>query len=302
MLIHPTFVLNTRIRTFVVLTLGLMVLLGACKKDSGEERRDPREQLVTDESDLQAYLQTHFYNYEDFEAAPEDYSLRITLDTIAGDNSNKTPLIDQVVSQWVDVTYQGETIPHKMYYLVAREGRGENPTKVDSTYIRYSGNLLDGTSFDKRETPIWFDLTSVVTGFREGVPHIKAGSYTVNNDGTFEFYDFGQGIIFMPSGLGYFDRAQGLVPQYAPLIFRISLYTFNTADHDGDGIPSMLEDLDGDGNPFNDDTDEDGTANMYDRDDDNDGVLTIDEYDTNNDGIPDDSNNDGIPDYLDDTV
>ena len=287
---------------FHIITVVFFIFLLGCKKDTSEEVRDPNEQIAEDEAALVTYLQTHFYNYEDFEAAPNDYSIRITLDTIADTNSDKTPLFDQVTSKWVDVTYKGEVIPHKLYYLVAREGKGQNPTKVDSTYIRYTGNLLDGKSFDNRETPIWFDLTSVVTGFREGVPYLKSGSYSVNSDGTFNFFDFGQGIIFMPSGLGYFDRAQGLVPQYAPLIFRISLYTFNTADHDGDGIPSMLEDLDGDSNPFNDDTDSDGTSNMYDPDDDNDGIPTAEEYDADGDGIPDDKNDNGIPDYLDNTI
>lgn len=51
-----------------------------------------------------------------------------------------------------------------------------------------------------------------------------------------------------------------------------------------------------------DDTDGDGTPNYLDADDDNDGILTINE-DINNDGDPtnDDSNGNGIPNYLDAT-
>ena len=48
-------------------------------------------------------------------------------------------------------------------------------------------------------------------------------------------------------------------------------------DHDEDGIPSHIEDLDGDENPFNDDTDADDIPNFLDLDDDGDGVLTINE-------------------------
>ena len=49
-----------------------------------------------------------------------------------------------------------------------------------------------------------------------------------------------------------------------------------------------------------DDTDGNGVPNYVDTDDDGDGVLTINE-DLNNDGDPtnDDSDNDGIPNYLD---
>ncbi|MGB3468837.1 MAG: hypothetical protein WBA74_26365, partial [Cyclobacteriaceae bacterium] len=71
-------------------------------------------------------------------------------------------------------------------------------------------------------------------------------------------------------------------------------------DHDGDGVPTSEEDLNGDRNPENDDTDKDGTPNYLDNDDDNDGVPTKSE-DLNGNGHPkdDDTDNDGIPNYLD---
>jgi hypothetical protein len=101
----------------------------------------------------------------------------------------------------------------------------------------------------------------------------------------------------MPSALGYYNDSRR-VPAYSPLIFAVDLYTYNTTDHDGDTVPTHLEDLDGD-NYYDDDTDNDGLPNFRDDDDDNDGILTREEYDANNDGIADDSDNDGTPDYLD---
>ena len=83
------------------------------------------------------------------------------------------------------------------------------------------------------------------------------------------------------------------------MIFQINLNTFNTTDHDYDGINSIDEDLNGDHIFANDDTDEDNIPNYRDSDDDGDGVLTKDEYDENDDGIVDDTDGDGIPDYLD---
>ena len=76
-------------------------------------------------------------------------------------------------------------------------------------------------------------------------------------------------------------------------------YEDDYTDHDNDGVKSILEDIDGDGKPFGDDTDGDRLWNMYDSDDDGDGILTIDEIDKNNDLIIDDSDDDGVPDYLD---
>ncbi|WP_067146347.1 hypothetical protein [Pseudotamlana agarivorans] len=73
---------------------------------------------------------------------------------------------------------------------------------------------------------------------------------------------------------------------------------------DDDGIPSNLEDINGNGDLTDDDTDNDGIPNYLDSDDDGDNVLTINENpDPNGDGdLSDaqDTDGDGIPDYLDD--
>ena len=52
---------------------------------------------------------------------------------------------------------------------------------------------------------------------------------------------------------------------------------FEDPDDDGDGFPTDSEDLDGDGDPNNDDTDDDGIPNYLDDDDDGDGIPTIDD-------------------------
>ncbi|WP_289045148.1 hypothetical protein [uncultured Olleya sp.] len=71
-------------------------------------------------------------------------------------------------------------------------------------------------------------------------------------------------------------------------------------DSDADGVLDFNEDLNGNNNLDDDDTDLDGIADYLDEDDDNDGVNTIDE-DYDNDGNPmnEDSDADQIPDYLD---
>ncbi len=111
-----------------------------------------------------------------------------------------------------------------------------------------------------------------------------------------------------------------------------------STDYDQDTVPTDVEDINGDGNLANDDTDGDGipdfldndddgdlilsnveyvfgralalqdtdgdgTPNYLDNDDDGDGVLTIDEdYDNNNNPLDDDTNVNGIPDYLEESV
>ncbi|MEE3034307.1 MAG: hypothetical protein VX325_00475 [Bacteroidota bacterium] len=280
----------------------LLVLFFSCKKDNSdqvEEIRDLSEQTLIDDSALTEYLETHFYNYEDFQNYPNQYPIEIILDTIAGDNKNKTPLIDQVIKKGVELINGDDNINVDLYYLIARQGNGTKPSVADSTFVTYRGNLLNGSKFDERVYPIWFDLISVVRGFREVLPEFSDGTFLIRPDGTFDFKDYGQGIFFLPSSLGYFSSSSASIPAYSPLIFSISLHLVNQSDHDSDGILSIDEDVDKDNNPLNDDTDNDGIFNLFDTDDDGDGILTSNEYDQDNDGVADDSDNDGIPDYLD---
>jgi hypothetical protein len=83
---------------------------------------------------------------------------------------------------------------------------------------------------------------------------------------------------------------------------KVTIRTTLTLD-DNDGIPAELEDINGNGNLEDDDTDGDGIPNYLDDDDDGDNVPTKTEKpNPNNDNdLSDaqDTDGDGIPDYLD---
>jgi len=310
----------------VLVLLGLALVVVSCgEDDNGIVTVPPR--LLADvapenDDEIREYLSTHFYNYEEFENPPAGFDFRIVIDTIAGDNIDKTPLLDQVSTATVDVSYTEfaleeveEDITHTYYYLVARQGVGEFPTEADSTFVRYQGFTLAGDVFDgSTETPLWFDLASIQAplegfrGFAVGMQHFRTGGTPiVNPDGTFSVEDYGVGMFIFPSGLGGFNTFFGGVPQYAPLVFTVDLFAFNQTDHDGDGIPSILEDLNGNGFLYDDNTDEDDEANtlrfsnFLDTDDDGDGIDTRDEIDFDGQGNPifRDTDGDGTPDHLD---
>lgn len=78
----------------------------------------------------------------------------------------------------------------------------------------------------------------------------------------------------------------------------ITLVAFEQDDNDG--IEAGLEDLNGNGNLFDDDTDGDGIPNFLDVDDDNDNILTEVEIinEDNPNQLPD-TDGDGTPNYLD---
>ena len=279
--------------------------LTSCKKDDDSDGesvplRDLGEQYIAENDSIIEFMQTHFYNYTDFENIGSNQNPELIIDTIAGDNINKTPIFDQVKSIDIEVKDDNDNIVvHKLYYEVLREGSGENPTVADSVYVSYKGLLLDNQVFDQRKSPIWLEAKGVVRGFQEFLPKIKRGEIKINPNGTYEFNNFGIAFAIFPSGLGYFSNGTGNINPYSPLIFQVNLLTLNRTDHDNDSVPTILEDLDGDHNFDNDDTDGDGFPNYLDADDDGDDVLTKDEYDVNGDGIADDTDGDGTPDYLD---
>lgn len=305
MYLAPYFLFMLRFFRIFIYNFFLLVLIYSCSKSSSddEETLPPNpvsDQYAVENDSIIEFLQTHFYNYEDFEKMSSSESVELIIDTISGDNSTKIPMYNQVTTMTVDIVDENdEMVPHNLYYIITREGNGANPTVADSVFVSYKGLTLGNNIFDSRKLPMWLDQTAVVRGFQEFTSLLKRGDIIVNNNGTYSFDNFGVGIAIMPSALGYYNSGTYSLSAYSPLIFQINLNTLNTSDHDNDGVNSILEDLNNNHIFTDDDTDSDNIPNYFDPDDDGDGVLTKDEYDANGDGIVDDTDGDGIPDYLD---
>jgi hypothetical protein len=309
-----------------ILVITGLVIFSSCKPDDEDDvtsfiPRDTGEVYLENLDEIETYLETHFFYVEETTTSP--IFKRIVFDTIAGDNAGETPIMESEFL--LDKTVTLNDIDYKLYYLKVREGNSEEykPTFADRTIVGYRGQNIDEVSsgvFDESIVPLSFDLPGtgnggVIPGFSEGLVEFRgAGDQTDNGDGTFSYSDdYGLGAIFIPSGLGYYAAppSGSIINLYDPLIFSFQLYKAIQQDHDGDGIPSIFEDLDGDEVLFDedDDSDNDGAPNYLDADDDNDGVLTINEIevnDANEDGVITldeinfiDSDNDGTPDYLD---
>ena len=292
---------------FSLLYLSLtLIIVFSCSSDSSDDQQTalpPNEigpQYTKENDSIIDFLKNHFYNYDDFENMSSNEQIELKIDSIKGDNLNKTPLFNQVTTMSVDILNSNdEKISHNLYYIITRPGVGESPTVADSVFVSYKGMLISNSTFDTRKNPVWLDQTSVVRGFQEFTPLLKKGNVIINNNGTYSFENFGSGIVIFPSKLGYYEKPTSSIPAYSPLIFQVNLKTLNTTDHDSDGVNSIEEDLNNDHIFTNDDTDSDGIPNFYDNDDDGDGIPTKDEYDSDDDGVVDDSDQDGIPDYLD---
>lgn len=309
----------------MLLLLGILLAFGSCKKDDGLDPTivPPRalsEVAVEDDAEIKAYLETHFYNYEEFNNPPADFDYKIVLDTIAGSNADKISLMDDPKLETMSVSVSSEdfgledneTVSHTLYFLSARDGMGGMPTAADSTLLRFEGSLLNNQVFDGIASFDWQYLPFFVRGYAQAISNFRGGDgITVNPDGTTAIENSGIGVMFLPSGLGFYSSSVPGVPAFSPLIFKIETGLFvEDTDFDNDGIPSRLEDLNGDGDVTNDNTDAEqeqsigspAFANHVDSDDDQDGTPTRDEISDSEGNIiipyPD-TDGDGIPDYLD---
>jgi hypothetical protein len=290
---------------FIVLVTSLSLF--SCSKDNPTETIPMKEysvQYTTDIATIEEYLKTTYFTITNHPGFADDQDVTFTNIPSGGTqasvwsylNSTSFPKLLSRDVKLHDITY-------KVYYLVLREGTGEKPTNVDGVLASYKGNYLTktaatttvaatltATQFEESKNPqSFFGLTNTIVGWSEIFPQFKKGTYASNADGTVSYSNFGAGVMFLPSGLAYYGSGSGTIPAYSPLVFSFKLYEIQRSDIDADGIPSYLEDLNGDGYMYDfrnttnyptaitsnsDDTDADGIPNYLDVDDDGDNYTT----------------------------
>lgn len=299
---------------YIILGLILISFLTQCTPDDDAITQAPTrdlEEVKQENSDeIINFLESHYISFEENPDNPNFERIRFKpIDAIDIQNppEDDTPIIESSFLRQKTVTQQ--EIDYEVYYLVFREGATEQrqPTFADSTLVTYEGFTIRNTIFDGTPNPIWFDLTQTIRGFSVGITDLRGATNFISNpDGTGSFSDdFGIGAVFIPSGLGYFAAppASSGIRAYEPIYFTYQLYRSRLSDHDQDGIPSFMEDVNNTNRLDDVDTDEDGIPDFLDVDDDGDGVPTRDEIIIEEDGtiIFPDSNGNGTPDYLDPT-
>lgn len=109
-----------------------------------------------------------------------------------------------------------KTTASGLQYLQLTEGTGsQHPTATDRVTVHYHGTLLDGSVFDSsvdRGQPIEFGLNQVIRGWTEGLQLMVVGEKT---------------RLFIPSELGYGNRAAGPIKPGSTLIFDVELLGIN---------------------------------------------------------------------------
>lgn len=296
---------------YVLFALALTVFYTQCGDDDDEQGgvqiRDEGEVKLENDLELNTFFEEHYISFEENPVNPNyDRIVFKRLDDLDAP-ADATAIVD---SEFLKSKFLiRNEIEYEIFYLEFRKGADteRQPTFADSVLVTYEGFTLENNIFDGSTTPTWLDLSSSIVGFREGlVEYSGSTGFIENPDGSFLFEDdFGIGAVFVPSGLGYFAApppGSGIL-RYAPIYFTFQVYRSRLTDHDQDGIPSHLEDVNQNRRLDDDDTNNNRILNYLDQDDDGDGVLTRDEITIGEDGtlsFPD-SNGNGTPDYLDPT-
>ncbi|MBF7093614.1 FKBP-type peptidylprolyl isomerase [Flavobacterium sp. ALJ2] len=298
-----------KIKYYFILTIATLSLFSCSKSDSAsvEPLRDYKVQYETDIADIEEYLKNNYIIVTDKPGETEDQNVKIEKITDKT-NPDQKPIWSYLNSTTFP-TLKSKIVnlhgfDYTLYYMVLREGVGESPCNVDGVLTSYRGTYLSrnaatatvdasvviATQFEEVVFPQTFlNLFQTIKGWGETFPNFKVGTAVGDpGSGAIKYSGFGAGIMFLPSGLAYYAGGSGSIPSYTPLVFSFKLYAIQRIDHDGDGIPSYLED-DGDGyvrdfrnkteypnwtgdNP--DDTDKDGIPDFLDTDDDGDGYST----------------------------
>lgn len=289
-----------RFKFFLVLfVLGITIF--SCKKDDDgvavTPPRDRATQYLVDIDSIDVFLDTHYMkvdaaynvtfvkitNGETSVRAQTDYPLKFVM--IKNDTRVRTSATDFAGTRIAD------DVVYKVYYMTFRDGSGEHPARVDSTFMSYRGTLLNNTQFDYAPNAIWLSQdvrivknesgvrgigsSGAIPGMRNMMTLFKTGGpFTENPDGSINYGEYGAGVFFLPSGLAYFNTTPGSIQSYSPLIFSVKLIDLQHMDQDGDGVLSIYEDINGNGDFYDDDTDGDGIPDFLDTDDDGDGFLT----------------------------
>ena len=258
----------------IVLFLVVGITIVSCSKSDPIPTitlRDFSVQNTSDMDSINKYIDTHYLTVD------PDYNVTMTKIPVGG-TQQSIRLQQTYPLQFKMVQNDIQAVNYKVYYLNLRQGTNQSTTAVDSVYVSYRGTLVSDVQFDYSQTPIWFQLESVVAGWGEIIPLFKTGTYdTALGPNPTTFANFGAGVMFIPSGLGYYNQIpSAYLPAYSPLIFSFKLKSQRSRDHDRDGILSKDEvSLTVVGQkPKDYDSDGDGVPNFYDIDDDGDHYMT----------------------------
>lgn len=120
---------------------------------------------------------------------------------------DRQKILEHIAEQGWEEYYELES---GVFVVIEIEGSGSQPHEGSTVRMSYQGYLLDGTMFDSA-TNVNIFLPNTVRGFRDGVMEFRRG---------------GEGVILIPSALGYGSSGTSTIPRNSVLIFHVEIIDF----------------------------------------------------------------------------
>jgi len=124
-------------------------------------------------------------------------------DTIDHNKQNEIDILNYIGKNNLDAQKSNSGL----YYVILKEGSGKQPNSNSDVTVNYKGYFTNDKVFDQNNN-ISFNLQQVITGWTEGITYFKEG---------------GEGILLIPSKLGYGSKDRNGIPGGSVLIFDIEL-------------------------------------------------------------------------------
>jgi FKBP-type peptidyl-prolyl cis-trans isomerase FkpA len=117
---------------------------------------------------------------------------------------------DLIILQYIsDNNLTASVTSTGLYYVITTQGTGSTCNSSSQVRVAYKGYFTDGEVFDESSASgIEFGLSGVIPGWTEGIPYFNEG---------------GEGILLIPSALGYGASATSSIPANSVLIFDVNL-------------------------------------------------------------------------------
>ncbi len=147
---------------------------------------------------------------------------------ISSCNKSKDPYADYtpereatLMKEWLDAMVQKQkdidTTATGLFYIVDKEGTGDNVKTGDEVTVKYTGMFMDGTVFDasayqnEAGTMAYIHKgtdSRMIQGWKEGIEVLNKGA---------------RAVFLIPSAKGYGPTGYLSIPPYSPLIFVIEV-------------------------------------------------------------------------------
>lgn len=266
-----------------IVALVSIVFTTSCKKDDSTEAtsRPFGEVYLEDIVKIEDYLNTHYID------VVKDGNGDVTGITFGELNAEHPVSIMNQADYPIDyeiVKLYG--VDFKVYFLkldskADTDADGKKPCGLDTVWVTYRGFLMDDSAYQFDIATSWTPLNLVksIKGWGYILPKFRSGVYAPIGNGNYAHTQYGSGVMFVPSGLAYHNRAMNpndSQSAYSPLIFTFNLHEVTHTDQDFDKVLDKDEFIIKADGTFVD-TDSDGIPDAFDADDDNDGFLTLDE-------------------------